>query len=283
MAERHLPGDAGQPARAGLELRELAQQVRQTGGHVLPAAGEEGGTIPQDPHQGSGDAEDGAGAGRAQQEVVVLPVGGGQLLVEGADGPAGQQVLPPVDGGGGVQGRHPVPQQVLELGAGGGEHPMVPSVAAQQHRAGHGRGLRVLAPQPHLRVELAGQPLVVIVAEPDQLPGAQLRPGVASAGQPLAVLVGDGAQGAPGGHRHVLEGVDGDVVVGDDHLDLARVVLGEQGAHGPAQQLRTSDGGDHRGDAGQGAHEGSPGVFRDWYLRRMDTATVRTVAASSRP
>ena len=198
--------------------------------------------------RGSVHGPDVGPAGGPQQQVVVLGVAAGQLLVDQAD-PVDQR-LPAEQVGRRVGLRHARAEQL-----GVGDPPAVEDPGRDlaprldQHAGGDDLHVGVGGQQLDLGVELARQPQVVVVAEGHQLGGGRGDAGVAGAGQARDPLVAEGADdplGARGADLLALQvGLGLGLVEHGQHLDVARVALVDDGLHGSPQQHRSVTRGDH--------------------------------------
>src|SRR5699024_2862775 len=130
--------------------------------------------------------------GQPQQEVVVLAVAEGDLLVHAAG--QGQQVLAAAEEGGGVQLTHPRAQQVIPGGGGGWPAVDRPLERDDADPAGDHGCFRALPPERGLGGELVGSPLVVVVAEGDQGPRGAYDSGVPGSGESGGAIVAAGTQ-----------------------------------------------------------------------------------------
>jgi hypothetical protein len=177
------------------------------------------------------------------------------VLVDEADAVEGG---PGDDHRGGVGLHDPGAQEVGERDAPGGVDPggLAVLVADEDAAGGHlgpavGAGRGGGGQGGHLALQLLRQPLVVVVAEGDQLAGGGEHAGVAGAGQARGAVVGDDPQLAPGRDLD-LDGVRLRLVEDDHALDGPGVVLVHHPLHGPAQQHGPLPGGDDDADLGQG-------------------------------
>src|SRR6266540_6496784 len=118
-------------------------------------------------------------------------------------------------------------------------------------------------------LDLAGhllrEPLVVVIAEGDQVAAGRQHAGVARPGQPGVPPVADSAQAPP---RSQLDGNVCRRALVEDHqaLDLALVALVKDPLDGAPQQLGPVAGGDHHTDRRPGARGGRTGMHAGYHI-----------------